>query len=63
MGTMKVIINPDKCEMHGECVKVCSQNAISIKGNKAVIDYEKCDSDGICIPACPEGAIELVESD
>ena len=63
MGTMKVIINPDKCKLSGECIKVCPQNAISVKDNKAVIDYKKCDSDGICIPACPESAIALVESD
>jgi ferredoxin len=60
---MKVIINPDKCKLSGECIKVCPQNAISVKDNKAVIDYKKCDSDGICIHACPESAIELVESD
>ena len=60
---MKIIIDPDKCKLSGECIKVCPQNAISVKDGKAVIDYEKCDSDGMCVPACPEDAIELIELD
>jgi len=60
---MKIIIDPDKCKLSGECIKVCPQNAISIKDGRAVIDYEKCDADGMCIPACPEDAIKLIELD
>ena len=63
MSEIKVVINPDKCKLSGECIKVCPQKAIFIKDGKASIDYEKCDSDGICIPACPQGAITTVESD
>ena len=59
---MKITINPDKCELSGECIKVCPQKAIFVKDGKAVIDYEKCDLDGMCVPACPQDAIELVES-
>ena len=40
MSTMKVIINPDKCKLSGECIKVCPQKAIFVKDGKAVIDYE-----------------------
>lgn len=60
---MKVVINPDKCILSGECIKVCPQKAIFIKEGKAAIDYDKCDSDGMCISACPQTAIKLVESD
>lgn len=60
---MKIIIDPNKCKLSSECMKVCPQKAISIKDGKAVIDYEKCDSDGMCITVCPEGAIKIVESD
>jgi len=63
MSTKKVIINPDKCKLSGECIKVCPQKAIFVKDGKAVIDYEKCDADGMCVPACPQGAITLVESE
>jgi Fe-S-cluster-containing hydrogenase component 2 len=60
---MKIIINPDKCKLSGECIKVCPQKAISVKDGKAVIDYERCDADGMCVPACPQDAIKLVESE
>ena len=63
MSTMKIIINPDKCKLSGECIKVCPQKAISVKDGKAVIDYKKCDADGMCVPACPQDAIKLVESE
>ena len=63
MSTMKIIINPDKCKLSGECIKVCPQKAIFIKDGKAAIDYEKCDLDGMCVPACPLDAIKLVESE
>ena len=52
-----VVVDPEKCKMSGECLKICPQNAISIRDGKAWIDAEKCDLDGICIPACPNGAI------
>lgn len=63
MSTMKVIINPDKCKLSGECMKVCPQKAIFVKDGKAVIDYERCDADGMCVPACPQDAIKPVESE
>ena len=63
MSTMKIIINPDKCKLSGECIKVCPQKAISVKDGKSVIDYERCDADGMCVPACPQDAIKLVESE
>ena len=63
MSTMKIIINPDKCKLSGECIKVCPQKAISIIDSTAVIDYKKCDTDGMCIPTCPQHAITLVESE
>ena len=58
---MKVVINPDKCQLSGECMKTCPENAISVKDGKACIDQEKCDKDGLCIPACPHQAIELIQ--
>ncbi len=58
---MRVFIDPKKCRLSGECMKVCPEKAISVKNGKAVIDDEKCDLDGICIPACPERAIRYIE--
>lgn len=58
---MRVFIDPKKCRLSGECMKVCPEKAIFVKNGKAVIDDEKCDLDGICIPACPERAIRFIE--
>ena len=58
---MRVFIDPKKCRLSGECMKVCPEKAISVKDGKAVIDDKKCDLDGICIPACPEGAVRFIE--
>ena len=58
---IKVVIDPDKCGLSGECVKVCPQKAIYVKNEKAIIDDKKCDLDGLCIPACPNQAISFKE--
>ncbi len=58
---IRVVVDPDKCRLSGECIKVCPQKAIYVKGKSAVIDDKKCDLDGICIPACPNQAISFRE--
>jgi NAD-dependent dihydropyrimidine dehydrogenase PreA subunit len=60
---VRVIIDPDKCRLSGECMKVCPENAINVQDGKARIDRERCDQDGLCIPACPHQAIELIEEE
>jgi NAD-dependent dihydropyrimidine dehydrogenase PreA subunit len=57
-NTMKLIVNPEKCQGSLECIKTCPRKAITLVEGKAVIDPAKCDGDGICIPACPNGAIQ-----
>jgi heterodisulfide reductase subunit A-like polyferredoxin len=57
---VKIVVDPKKCTLSGECFKVCPLDAIYVKDGKAVIDCEKCDLDGICIPTCPNGAIGWV---
>lgn len=57
---LRVVVDPDKCELSGECMKICPRGAISVRGDKAVIDPENCDLDGICIAACPKGAIHFI---
>ena len=58
---IKVVIDPDRCRLSGECIKVCPQKAIYVKNKKAIIDDKKCDLDGICITACPNQAISFKE--
>jgi len=57
---IKIVIDPAKCVLTGECIKICPLNAIFAKDGKAIIDQDKCDLDGLCIPACPQGAIHMV---
>lgn len=51
--------NPKICMGFGDCVKICPQEAISIKNNVAVVSL-LCNGCGKCIEYCPEGIISLV---
>ena len=44
----------------GSCVKVCPEQAISVKDGVAVVDRRKCVGCGLCAKACPKGLIELI---
>ena len=63
MPTALIVIDPARCRLSGECIKICPQQAIFVKDGKAVIDHKKCDLDGMCIPACPMDAISMHEAD
>jgi len=56
---VRIVVDPGKCRLSRECMKVCPHDAIFVKDGSAVIDQEKCDRDGICITACPNGAIHF----
>ena len=58
---MKIVVDPDKCRVSGECVVICPEKAISIVDGVATIDEAKCDLDGLCIPVCPHAAISYNE--
>lgn len=55
---------PKNCEYGcmglGSCVRVCSENAITIVDQIAVIDREKCIGCGRCESACPKNIIKLI---
>lgn len=51
--------NPKVCIGFGDCVKVCPQEAISIKNNCAVVNA-LCNGCGKCLECCPEHIISLV---
>ncbi|MFH2218265.1 MAG: DUF362 domain-containing protein [Pseudomonadota bacterium] len=48
-----------KCVGCGDCTAHCSQNALSLKEEKAMLDAKKCIGCGECILVCPESAIEI----
>ena len=52
-------ISKKKCKTCGECLKHCSQSAISIENKKATIDPKKCIGCGECILICQESAIQV----
>lgn len=55
---------PKNCEFGcmglGSCVKVCSENAISIIDGIADIDKEKCIGCGKCASVCPKNIIQII---
>ncbi len=52
-------VKAKKCVGCGDCLSHCSQEAISLKKEKAIIDGKKCIGCGECILICPNGAIEI----
>ena len=44
----------------GSCVKVCPENAITVKDGIAAVDPRKCVGCGLCAKTCPRNLIELV---
>jgi len=48
-----------KCIGCGDCMDHCSQNALSLKKEKAVLDSKKCIGCGECIIICPNDAIQI----
>jgi len=62
-GEYVALVDPEKCNGCGQCVKVCSFMAFRPrrKKDKAEVDPTKCYGCGVCRSACPSGAITLVD--
>lgn len=60
---MKILIDKNKCQGSGECIKVCPHGALRMENSLAIVDHDICDLDGLCIPACPHEAISFTESE
>lgn len=48
------------CLGYGDCLKACSENAISICDSVARIDSSKCVACAKCMNTCPKGLIDLL---
>ena len=53
------IFNPKKCELCGECVRICPAKALSIQDNRIKADYRKCIRCYCCHEICSHDAITL----
>jgi uncharacterized Fe-S center protein len=57
--------NAEVCSFCGQCVEVCSADALSQQENRIIIDKRKCWRCGRCVRVCPTGAfsVDLSEED
>lgn len=58
-STVAPKVNTKNCVGCGDCIDHCSQQALSLKKEKAVLSSKKCIGCGECILICPESAIEI----
>ena len=54
-------VDIEKCTGCGDCLEVCTNQAVSLYAGKAAIDLDNCLACGACLQACPVGAISEVE--
>jgi len=58
-STLSPKVKRKRCIACGDCIKRCSQNAISFVNEKAFIDPEKCIGCGECIITCANDAVKI----
>jgi|Deesub1362B_J571_1020462.scaffolds.fasta_scaffold00004_293 DNA-directed RNA polymerase subunit D len=59
-GEPKVRIFHNKCDLCGECVKVCPKNILKIREDKLIVtDIYKCTTCMLCVDSCPKEAIKV----
>lgn len=56
----EIIYNYKKCIGCGDCINICSNNAIVYNKNRFIRDRIKCNLCGKCAETCPTEAIEMI---
>ena len=60
-NTGVIMVDEDKCDCCGWCMKACPYSAITLNPEKeTVMMCDLCDGDPQCVEWCPEGALDLV---
>ena len=49
----------EDCNACGNCLSLCSKNAISLSGGSVVLDWNKCDHCGACTKVCWQDALTM----
>lgn len=57
-----IVVEQDKCNGCGECVKICPEYAIDTSWGVAVINERQCTECGACVDNCPEKALAISSS-
>lgn len=60
---VKIIIDYNKCDLCGLCVKYCPAYVFYIRGNKLYAREDECIECYGCIPLCPRKALRIEPSD
>ncbi len=55
----ELMLRDGRCDRCGDCIEVCTPDAISLNGTSIHVDRRKCDMCGACVDVCLPGAIEL----
>ena len=55
----EIIFRENRCNLCGECLKICPTNAISSLDGLIAIDDERCNRCGRCEDVCTAGALEI----
>jgi len=53
------VVNPDSCELCGQCEARCQMDAVDLGGEAAEVRRSHCIGCGLCVTTCPSDAISL----
>jgi NAD-dependent dihydropyrimidine dehydrogenase PreA subunit len=57
------VVNPDACEVCGQCEARCQMDAVELGGEAAEVKRSHCIGCGLCVTTCPSDAISLEKTE
>jgi MinD superfamily P-loop ATPase len=55
----KPVIDPEKCDLCGQCVEICAFDALTINNKQLIVNNFLCEGCGACEVVCPRKAIRM----